>query len=312
MSTKLPLTPDYSYISTLNACRRKFYYAHERNLAATERVPVLHAGSAGHAALERLIKTDWNVEAAVEALYDYWGDYTIPSQHRHAFLSPEHLEVVIRNFAADHADAPRAVVETGEELFGEKSFEMDWEGLTVGGRIDLVEETESGRLFVKDWKFTTAWTNSYWLSQRAPEIDHQLKLYTAATEEMLGRPVAGAYIHALYMGKKADDPPSAWENRQSSPFRLFGPFSFSPSELDETRAWIEAGLEEIEHRRALDIGDREEYAWPQNTRNRYGCSSCDFEALCSSNPVVRDGLAEARFVEVEKTGKLASGADSNA
>lgn len=311
MSSNLPPVADYSYLSQLQECRRKHFYAAELGLTEAERVPVLKAGTALHDGLETLYKTEWNLEEAEASLRASWGDYVIPQARDKSFLNADHLCAVLRRYAEHYADEPREIVKTADELFGERTFVLDWDGITVGGRVDLVQETTDGQLYLVDFKTTTGWLNSWWASRKSFEIDHQLRIYTAAIQEELGVTLAGAYINALYMGEKADDPEEKWNKRKSSRFRLFGPYSFSPAMLEETHAWIEAGLDEIEYRRGLDIGDRDEYAWPQNTANRYGCGKCEFEAVCSANPKVRDGLIEHRYVERELTGRLASGADSD-
>lgn len=307
------MVPDYSYISNLHACPRRHFYEAERNLASEEVVPVLHAGTAGHDGLEALHSSDWDVNEAIAAMRKSWGDYRVPRNHDHDFLSPNHLEVIIRNYADEFRGRPRSTFAVGSDLFAERTFTMDWGGTTVGGRIDLLEENKQGELYLLDWKFTTQWVNRWYIQQRAPRIDHQMRLYTAALQQELDRRLAGTYILGVYMGEKATDPPEAWESRKSSPFRLFGPFSFSEEKLKETRAWIEQSLREIEFRRGSEARfERAEYAWPQNTRNKYSCNRCDFESLCESSPLVRDNKMKSDFVEREPQGILASGADSDA
>lgn len=313
MSNAAELTPDYSYLSRFRECPRKHFYSAELGIESPEKVPVLKAGTAIHEGLDALhASEDWDVDSAIQAMAESWGDYSVPRTHKHSFLTPGHMEIILRNYADHYRNRPRETYAVGSELFSERSFSVDWDGVTVGGRIDLLEQTADGDLYLVDHKCTTSWLNKWWAQKKGFDIGHQLRLYTAAIERELDTNLAGAYVSGVYMGEKAADPPEKWENRKSSQFRLFGPFSFSAEKLKETRAWIEQGLMDMAwHRSQESEHERREYAWPQNTANRFGCSACDFFELCSSSPASRDGRIKAHFVEKELTGNLASGADSD-
>lgn len=320
MTKNLPVH-DYSSLAQSLECPRKYYYAVERGLQSHEtNVPIL-AGHAIHEGLDVLYKSGWDVDAAVQRTRDEWneagGDDLVPAHctcDRYckckAYLSAAHLEIIIRNYADHYADRPRELYAVGSDLFSERSFRTDLGGLEIGGIVDRLEQDNSGSIELIDTKATTMWS-SYWWSKQAKQIDHQLRLYWLALESELDIDISKARIDLIYMGEKADDPPEKWENRSSVPFELSKPITFSPAKLEETRRWIEQATREIERRREDEAEyERDEYAWPQNTRTSFGCSNCQFETLCTSSPHARDGLARARYDERDLTGDLLSGADS--
>lgn len=314
MTKSLDLIPDYSYLSAYESCARKFYYEHERGLTSPEVNPHLRAGQAVHDGLEVFYKQR-DQEAAVDALRSTWDGLTLPPGHDADYLSAGHLEVVLRNYMDAHEDEPRQVVRAFDEIFGERVFVVELDGLQLGGKIDLLEVTDNGRYFLRDFKTSGSWINDYWMSQRKHDLGHQMRLYWAATEAELDITLDGVYIDAIYTGEAAAESDRDWSDQASSPWRLFGPYSYSDAQIEESIAWARQRLIEIERHRGDEAGatsaghSRAEYAWPQTFD--FHCSYCPFYELCTSSPRVRENKIEAKYVERELTGQLASGADSD-
>lgn len=308
MSKTLDLVPDYSFISRLTECNRRFYYEYELGLTSPDIFPPIKAGQAFHDGLEVWNKTG-DIELGSRALRDSWGDHKVRHE-KYDYLSADHLVPILRRFCKAHSDTPRTTVKTGSEIFGERVFTINWNGTEVGGKIDLVEETEDGQVVGVDYKTSSSWINSHFATRRQFGLGHQGRIYTAAIERELDIKLAGFYFHGIYVGEHANEEDRDWSKQQSNPWQLFGPYTWNDRELEETRAWLEQGVRDIAYRREQESEwDRAEYAWPQDVA--WHCGNCPFKELCEANPVVRDGLIEHRYVERELTGRLASGADSD-
>lgn len=314
---------DHSSLSTHQECARKFYYNIERRLESPNKNVSLVAGDAVHEGLDVLYKSEWDLDAAIEAMYETWneadGDNLTPENCTceqyckcKSYLSGTHLEIVLRNYAEFYEDRPRRLYGVGSELFSERSFKVELDdGLVVGGIIDRLEQDKRGNLILTDVKTSSLWS-SYWWSKQAKQIDHQLRLYWLALEEELGVDISKARIDLVYVGEKAtehfDD--DAWDNRSSVPFDLSKPITFSPGQLEETRRWIRQVQRDIEHHREAEGEyERDEFAWPQNVHNQFGCTNCPFYDLCRSSPVSRDGMIRSQYEKREESGILKSGAD---
>ena len=303
MPTETALVPDYSYISTFARCPRRGYYAHVLGLEPPEpNIPAL-AGTAMHAALHVLYTQAWDYDAAREALAASWGD--LKPSGRYEWLTLGHLEIVLRNYMEDRRpDEVGQVVEIGTTL-DENAVVFDWknakgESIRLGGKIDLPRLIANQR-YVIDHKTTTSWLNEWWLKERYPLL-HQARIYVAALQALTGERYEGAYINGIYIGQFAADEPAAWAKRKSVRSKLFGPFMFSQSQLEETWEWAKTWLDTI---RFWQEADR----WPQNEGACSDFGGCSYLELCQAHPVVRPSLISRKYVRRAPTGVLASGAD---
>lgn len=320
---------DYSAIAALAECPRRYYYAVERGFVPKGESIHLHTGRVLHAGLHELYATGWDVEEAVRVIHDEWGSVRAPAERAH--LTAGHCEIILRNYADDRkGDALQplrlrrtdlvddhivsfepSVDDDGYIVFAETPIAVKLsDTLVYAGLIDLPASLH-GELYIVDHKTTGQWVTERWARKYARS--YQLKGYVAILEKLLGRRVAGIYVNGIYTGKEAADDKSKWSKRTSSRSRMFGPFVYSPAEIDEVQSWATGWI----HTRdvysvlaaSLDArGLDPALAWPQNDR---ACDFCAFEPICGASPAAREAVIRMKYKERVLTGVLASGADSD-
>ena len=265
----------------------------------------MHAGSAGHAALNVLYVEKWDQKLALEALRASWSDVKPPLEGKHAYLTRSHVERVLVDYIREREENP-TMLEEAAVLGGtaETALVFDWpnaktgEILRIGGKPDLPVKFPTGAYYIVDHKWTTMWLNSYWENQF--RIGHQLKIYAAMMQERERLAFEGGYINAVYMGK---EPKSGWDKIQSSPTRLVQ-IDFSSAHLAETWEWVKALQAEEKLWTELDI-------WPQDEKACGNYGGCEFLELCQATGALRESLMRTKFEAWRPTGILVSGADGN-
>jgi hypothetical protein len=319
---------DYSYVSAVANCPRYAYYAFELGLQWQGTSLALHLGSTLHAALEVLALTDWDVEAAITAARDRWGDFELPATHKHAYCTFGHVECIIRNYADDRAQdrlqvARLSPLQLRADRLGDLEFEVDQFGfvklaespisakfgsMVYGGKIDYAG-TADGEYAIIDNKSTRQWISEHWVQRYA--FSHQFRGYLAIMRELTDLPFDRVYINGIYTGKEAADPDHKWANRTTRRSKLFGPFIYSTQHLEETKAWAKRWLQFRDWARA-DTPTLGADAWPQNDKAcfQYG-DPCDYFELCKRSPHIREASIKALYQIRSFNGVLASGADSN-
>lgn len=272
----------YSYLATLNECRRKFYYRYELGLADPD-IPVLpFVGGVGHIGMKALIDSGGDLDVVAAAVEDAWGDFRVPAGHKHSHLSPGFITEVLRQWHERHMD------DGWEPLATELEFSVTVGGQPFKGIIDLVRG-DTYRPSIVDFKFTTGWLSGWWAKQNAFDISHQIRMYSIAARDIHSYECNEGYIMAIHMGESALAGEEKWQSRSTNPTELFGPYVLSPAREQETLEWIEEGYREIEWRRGLSNG---EVSWPQNMNNKYTCARCPFYDLCSRAPAARGRLID--------------------
>lgn len=319
---------DYSYLSAIANCGRYAYYAFERGLVPRDTAPsvALHLGRAIHVAIDWLYTNDWDVDGAVAAALDTWGDFALPPTHKHAYATRGHLEVIVRNYADDRKDdairpmrlhindinIERLGIDLSQEDGGyirliETPLVVKMEDLTYAGKIDLPAYA-GDELAIIDTKTSRQWLSEHWAQRYARS--HQLRGYVLMMRELTGLDFHRAYINAIYTGKEAADEDSKWAKRSTKRNAIFGPFVYSKQMLEETKQWARQWLKmrDIYREQATAIG---ETAWPQNDRAcfMYG-EPCVFYDICKQSPHIREAIIRTNYERRELTGVLASGADS--
>lgn len=319
-----PLVADYSFISQVAECPRKAYYAYERGLQSDEKSIALHLGSVLHIGVDWLHTHDWDIDGALTACADAWGDFTLPPTHKHAYATLGHVEVILRNYIDDRRGvddvapvrlAPSSInsdlLPEGFDLITdadgfirlvETPLGIKWGTISYAGKIDFPNMT-GGSYALWDHKTTRTWLSEYWAQKYANS--HQMRGYIAILRALTGLPFDRVYINGIYTGKEAADDDSKWAKRTTGRSRLFGPFVYSEQMLDETREWATYWLGLAEQFRA-------DAYWPQNDKScwKYG-DACQFYDLCARSPHIRESIVQAKYTVRTLTGVLASGADSD-
>lgn len=303
MSTETKLVLDYSSLATAAACPRKFKHKYIDYLESPEKPVPMHAGSAMHAALHALYTDVWDLEVAIYAMREAWGDFRTPPGSKHGYLTLGHLEIILADYMETRDPTELGQVKSAAQ-YAEKAVVFDWPDadgnlLRLGGMLDMTAEI-SGQKFIIDNKCTTGWLNDYWALNF--KIGHQFRIYAAAMQVLTGEVYDGVYINGVYIGQP---PKSGWKNVKSVPSKLFGPFYFTPAHLAETRAWAQTWANSIEMWKATGH-------FPQNERACGDYGGCPFMDLCDKPAeLVKNAHARRNFVRRKDFGVLVSGADAD-
>ncbi|MBD0336509.1 MAG: PD-(D/E)XK nuclease family protein, partial [Cyanobacteria bacterium Co-bin13] len=133
----------------------------------------------------------------------------------------------------------------------EASFEGEWHGLKVRGRVDRIDRTDAGLVLI-DYK--TGKSRPAGIKDQTGKacIDLQLPLYQEAAGPALfsHEPVASAYYYSI-------------RGRQKISLSARAPQHELPAAIDRCKAHLKAGHYPVQ---------------PDN--NRSACAYCDFDALC--------------------------------
>lgn len=318
---------DYSFLSTAADCLRRHQLTYEEGWVPRETAMPLIAGSAIHAGVDRLLTSGKGaVDQAVEEALKHYDGVVIPPASKFAYLTPGHIEVIVRNYADMQLGAVdlKPIRISVDDLRGEYLEYLDinaqedgylriaetplavkwWddtktEHIVYAGKLDW-PTTISGYDYIVDHKCTSQSLSQWWADRYA--FSHQLRGYVAILQILTGRKFAGAFVNAIHMGPNATRPPSEWAKLKGEPFRLFGPYNYGDAMLAETRDWAKRWLRIIDEHRKLGG------AWPQNDKS---CGFCSFKEVCRANPKVRPMILAKDFVKRPITGVLASGADTD-
>lgn len=327
MSTSAPVH-DYSATAMLAECARRYFYAVVQGLVPNHQSIALHTGRVLHAGLHEFYATG-DVEEAVRVIHEEWGSVRAPAER--SYLSAGHCEIIIRNYVEDRTRSvfePLRIHKDEIDLTHVVSFtpSVDDEGYVVfaetpiavtlpsslqyAGLLDL-PATVHGDIYIVDHKTTGRWLTENWAQKYARS--YQLKGYVTILERILGKRVAGIFVNGIYTGKQAADPKAAWSKRTSYRNRLFGPYVFSPAELEDHENWALAWAATrqrylVDQKITESAGKDPALAWPQNDR---ACDFCEFAPVCHGSPAARPSILASRYHKRDITGVLASGADSD-
>jgi len=218
-----------SRLATLTSCPRKYQHRYVDKISERDKPIMLTTGSVIHVGLHRLMITD-DPDQAVSAMREVWTDPG-PLRPEDQHMTLAHLEIVIRNYhdfwkrhstykpyriRYDDLDksnllaARWIMTDEGDLILGESTMLMrfgehpNW--IYLKGIPDDLFETPSGNLYVVDHKSTGGWISNYWAMKY--RISDQFRIYTLMLVELLGRPIAGTILDAVYTGKYASSPKS--------------------------------------------------------------------------------------------------------
>jgi len=277
--------PSHSRLSTLFTCERKYYYGYELGISPKDKeFAPMHAGKAGHAALDAHFKDeDWR-----DAIHDAWGDISFRGDY--SWLSVDFLEGVVEQYI--EARQPLGL----SDASGGSVIESELEGLIeiasgveIVVKIDLVVEYPNGNLGIVDHKFTTGYLGVAHYADLA--YGYQLCMYAMAAEKMIGKPVRRGAGNLIWMGKQALNPKSKAQRFQWAEDDLR--FRYDDARREECLRWIKEG----KHRMIYSIAAPAEPIdfWPKSpSRN---CNYCDFNDLCARQGVDRERFMKLHYKE---------------
>lgn len=283
---------DNTLLQSITYCERFYYYRYISRLRPKDGSPPLRAGSAGHSALEVIYRDGFDqVERAVGKIHE---EYTLRPLGFWEFLTPAHLEIIVRNYVDFYRDRePFRVL----SLIEEPIISEDLLSFPFGGIPDLIVEDDSEPTIV-DHKFTAGWFGH---KKTEAEYRKQGRLYVALARDQLGFEGNRAVFNFISMKEKA-----AEDGFTGQRFERVG-FDYEDFEIKEALWWAEGAKRRIE---ILREENRQELQWLQNG-GRW-CKYCDFSDLCSAkNERLRESVRRTKLeVGSEPTGTLLSGADS--
>lgn len=309
----------YSCLAAYRRCPRLFFYRYAQNLRRSGGAALpLVGGSALHSGTAEWWRSGDADEAQHrlrETYFERAGEVSPLALARPgavtekwSYLTVEHCEAVLETYMeADHLSGFELYREMPMNLHGVESIEAEEDaGLSEARiryrllddlppfefRVDALLEDSSGALHLVDRKCKTSWLNDYSI-RLSIGVGHQLRLYQGILERLLDREIEATWIEGIYMG---EPPKSGWKRVKSEPLALFGPWSWTSEELDETFDWARTTAEDIAvavERAERYVGKREEAAFAQNDNG--GCPNCSFFELCEVPPSSRAAAIERDY-----------------
>ena len=286
-----------SRLAALSSCPRKYQHRYVDKLREKDKPIMLTTGSIMHVGLHRLMVTD-DPDEAIEVMREAWTDPG-PMKPEDEHLGLPFLEVIIRNYHTfwerhssytslkiryedlhtENLLAARWIMtETGDLVLGESTMLMrfgehpNW--IYLKGIPDDVFKTASGSLYVVDHKTTGGWISPYWKMKY--RISDQFRIYTLMLVELLGRPISGTILDAVYTGKYATAPKSKAVKFDQTEY------IFDETMLAETLLNVKAQI-------ATSYLFADTHYYPQST-GLY-CGGCSFlESHCKHPTWARDDM----------------------
>lgn len=262
---------DATELDCLARCEEEHSRRYIQHITSGRDADATHAGSILHIGRnEYFLHEDAN--AAVAAMRDAWGDYVPGSTEKRT------LDVMVTMMLAYHEYVGPPSKRGFKVLLGEQPVVNERE--QHGGRIDAIEECQQ-EIIVDDLK-TSAMSMS---AAALASFDHneQIAGYLDRAEELVGRPVACAYIESWFISFRKEGP-------KAEDFKRHGPIYYA----DELRAEFRTRRHEmIEHGEALRRGLRAPRKNPFACRRYNG--ACMFLPACKSNLDMREAVVQSRL-----------------
>lgn len=263
-------------------CKRMYDFTFIDNLAPVETSRPLQRGTLGHLCFERYIYARLNNSNHESALSHARTALTDAIQQGTAIDLVGEVQHLWDRYMAFHKGWPEW------NLLGtEERVDLTLtDSLRTAIRYDLyIEEKDSGRRGIGDWKFTfDFWSDDdHYLNPQMPKYIAVMRLNKIQCdfgfiEEIRTRKIVAA--------DKLRDPKNLWRRRFYSP---------SNPKLKQMLYHHVRTAQEIERHRALSEEDRIADSIP--VLNKYGaCSYCDFKMLCNSMNEGINELAVAKSV----------------
>lgn len=276
---------NYSSLEILQTCKRKAYYALNRQLVSNEENQATLFGSAIHKGLEVWYsqpRKSRNIELAISAFNEVSNPLRSLDlgDKRH----PYNGEKILNTYFAKYADDPFEILSDSQGPLVERSFEFvlyEEPNLKViyFGTIDaILRNVETNTILVCDHK-TTSSLGSEFYNRIKP--NHQYTGYIMGAKFALGIDTDLFLVNGLQVAKTKVDLARQVTQRTSEDFE----------ELKGAVRWAVS-----DYLNAEKIG-----FWPQNSPNpcsMYG--SCQYRSVCEVPTVIKENVLNALFNKGEK------------
>jgi hypothetical protein len=288
-------TYDNMALNTFQQCQRKYEFFIKRHLVPESQGEALGFGIALHAGRERyrnLIMAgsthDVAADAAIQSYEDAWNKemplwMTDPKKggNRRGIKNGGRL---LRGYLAKYGEWCKPVnIEVPFAAYvGDSTAGTP---IIASGIIDEICEYE-GQLYVLDLKTTTYEPDSKFFNKF--RVSSAMMGYCVAVEETIGKPIAGAIIHAIWVRNIHSRSPRA--NIQLQDHYKADIITYTADQLLEWRQNIKATVDDIE------IAEKRNYFrrnWGDACNNYNGC---EYAKICGSDPSVRERIIENDFI----------------
>ncbi len=184
---ELPRPLSHSSISLYEECPQKYKFRY------IDRVPekpkyFFSFGSSVHEALEFFYGVKTLPAPTLEEVLGYYREHWISAGYKDNIQEQEYFangEDILKRFYQKH------IADFQIPFFVEYKFDFKINEVPITGRIDRIDKTPDGKLWVTDYKTGKA------LEKERVLTDGQLTLYQIACEELLGAPVSRLSFYHL-------------------------------------------------------------------------------------------------------------------
>lgn len=265
-----------SSIDLIQSCRKKAFFALERNLRGTEQSDALVFGSALHKALEAFYSAPilGNERAiTVSQVQDVFeknanGLAELPDSEKRSVANGKKI---ISNYIATYKNDPWVVVVDSHGPVVERSFELESSvpGVTIHGQIDcLLQNVETKEIVVCDHK-TSSSLGADFLNRVKPNI--QFSIYTWAANQ-LGFKVDQVMVNGIQVAKTKADLLRVFTKRDQNDFdEMFETIN------DSVVLWKQAKASKI---------------WPMNSSSCGQWGGCQYKEICSFSRDTRESAIQ--------------------
>jgi RecB family exonuclease len=239
MSEPKKMTYSFSRVNTFLTCPYSFYASYIEKEEQWQNGWGV-GGSYSHQVIEDVLSG--KIEAS-EAL-EYW-DKNVPDLE-FPFMKTSY----ITKYVDKTRDFFRTFSGINNEILGiERHFEVDIDGISFQGLIDLETRSDEGDMVITDWKFAA---ESGFSGKKLKEKARQLYLYSIPFKEKFGEYPSSMYFY-LCLSKKAIK------------------IDFNEKDLQEAIDWLKDGVAKIEAATEYNKEPQSFYC-----RNLCGVQSCEF------------------------------------
>lgn len=276
-------THDNTMLSAFNTCPRLYYLLYMQHKRPSGATPALDFGSIMHLMISQWYDAQVNqhltANEALKAALEV-GMRAKYSEKAGDYRTRERALLMMAEYAGYYGyGEPRR---RWKIIFAETAFDIMLDGFPYGGKIDLlVEDQDSGKLYVVDHKTTSRFGEDYY-DQYVP--DTQTAGYVVSGGVLHGKPIAGVIMNVLVVHKNKKPPEQQFNWRK---------FDYPEFYAEEWKTQTVMTLSEIAEAR------KHGYFRPrwQSCVGKYG--KCSAYYLCRSLPENRQKVVDQTWRDDE-------------